>query len=185
MGGRPACFPDTAASETPFGEFSSERFMRHRRDQAPPSPTSPVPKHGVWQWAPSLGSRPRGRGCPPVDGAPPHPGCWGRLGGDGRGNRPVQRGARHFFSSGFLFANKTPQEAQVIVLNLFVIQRASVEHLLRARPVPGGDSDSRMPGSSVGTSRGRSPHAKSNTRLGSDTPWGGGDCEHPKASGRK
>lgn len=134
--------------------------MRHRRDQAPPSPTSPVPKHGAWQWAPSLGSWPRRRGCPPVDGPHPQPGCWGRLGSDGRGNRPVQCGAHHFFSSGFLFANKTPQEAQVIVLNLFVIQQASVEHLLRARPVPGGDSDRRMPGSAVGTSEGGPPTQK-------------------------
>ena len=44
--------------------------MRDRKDQAPPSSTLPVPRHGVWQWVPSAGSGPRGRGCPPVDGTP-------------------------------------------------------------------------------------------------------------------
>lgn len=44
--------------------------MRDRKDQAPPSSTQPVPRHGVWQWVPSAGSGPRGRGCPPVNGTP-------------------------------------------------------------------------------------------------------------------
>ena len=70
-----------------------------------PSPTSPLPKHSILQWAPSPGSRPRGRGLPGVNSPPTRaPGAFGTE----------QHAVGHitlvkFFSSRLLFANTTPQ----------------------------------------------------------------------------
>lgn len=95
----------TAASKLLLENVLQNRFTGKRRDQVLPSPTSPLPKHSILQWAPSPGSRPRGRAPPGVDNPPTWaPGVFGT-----EQHAVVHITLVKFFSSRFLFANRTPQ----------------------------------------------------------------------------